>query len=817
MSSARMHHLCKPLHHMCKPSLYNHPTFIPEIGPVFGTTGFAHSILFNPKCHTMQKFFTLLFLLLLSVPFCTAQIHVDKSATGANTGASWDDAFTDLQDALAIAEAGDTILVAQGIYTPGVDSTATFWIEEDLVLKGGYSSGGMFNDPATYETILTGDLNGDDLENDFVTNSADNAATVVKFGVSITNATLLQGFTIRNGRSDGAIFEDQYGGGVFSRGAPVIRNCRFMQNYASEWGGAFFQAALVGPVLRIENCVFEHNQGKEGGAIHLDFAEFEVDSTEFRNNASQARGGAIFASNFQTGTFHACHFLENTSSTSGGALWGGNTTGIDSISIEINDCTFQNNSAQDEGGGCYIRLYLGGDQFTAQNCLFSNNESGVGGGIRLASAVYTNGSFLIDSCQFIQNQALSGEGGGLFSLLSGGPEITLTHSEFIENAAEFGGGGATIYGSNPGGIKMATISDCLFQSNSAMNFGGLTAGALPGIGGEFLISNCQFLSNQAEVFAGGMDLYSQSPGKTTVENCHFEGNTAGEIGGGIGVATDRPGDWDAVVRNCTLKNNSSPFGAAIGADPFLNTGPLITLEASIRFENCLLTGNQGDYTVAARNTGNLLLLNCTVADNQAIGIGQDSNSVVTLQNTILHNAFAEYGELSDQQATLPSQGGNLIDDATLDAFLDPVLDQSNIADPGFKPGTYEPDEGSPLINAGVNEGVTAMYDLAGNMRMQGFVDIGAYESGYNTATRDLTVWESLMLSPNPAIGEISVSLPEGISGPASVEILDAKGQPVHLQQFLPGSRLHVGDLPAGLYTLKMMAENRVFLGKFVKQ
>ncbi|MHC4098260.1 MAG: right-handed parallel beta-helix repeat-containing protein, partial [Planctomycetota bacterium] len=45
-------------------------------------------------------------------------LYVDDNASGKNNGSSWDDAFNDLQKALAVAYTGSEIRVAQGIYTP---------------------------------------------------------------------------------------------------------------------------------------------------------------------------------------------------------------------------------------------------------------------------------------------------------------------------------------------------------------------------------------------------------------------------------------------------------------------------------------------------------------------------------------------------------------------------------------------------------------------------------------------------------------------------------------------------------------------------
>ena len=90
-----------------------------------------------------------MFVLFLLVSLCTAAtgavIYVDDDVAGANSGASWEDAFTDLQDALAFAQEGDEIRVAQGIYTPSqdpLDREATFQLKDGVSIIGGYAGGG---------------------------------------------------------------------------------------------------------------------------------------------------------------------------------------------------------------------------------------------------------------------------------------------------------------------------------------------------------------------------------------------------------------------------------------------------------------------------------------------------------------------------------------------------------------------------------------------------------------------------------------------------------------------------------------------------
>ena len=111
----------------------------------------------------------------------TDVIYVDSSATtGSNNGTSWANAFTDLQDALAVVRAGcvDTVKVAQGTYYPSdstdlldrctgnvistiaPDRTISFDIPDSAVVLGGYGHGAdsVMRDWECNKTILCGDI-----------------------------------------------------------------------------------------------------------------------------------------------------------------------------------------------------------------------------------------------------------------------------------------------------------------------------------------------------------------------------------------------------------------------------------------------------------------------------------------------------------------------------------------------------------------------------------------------------------------------------------------------------------------------------------
>ncbi len=185
---------------------------------------------------------TLLMIALLHLSTASAQtvIYVDADAAGpTHDGSTWCFAYTELHEALVVATPGTTIRVAEGTYTPDADSLpdprdARFSMINGVRLEGGYAGCGAADpeerDIATYETILSGDLNGDDDPGDFPAGPSfdDNSYHVVTS--SRTDATaVLNGFTVRGGKAGG-----WGGGGMYNTflGSPTVMNCTFSRNSA---------------------------------------------------------------------------------------------------------------------------------------------------------------------------------------------------------------------------------------------------------------------------------------------------------------------------------------------------------------------------------------------------------------------------------------------------------------------------------------------------------------------------------------------------------------------------------------------------------
>ena len=104
-------------------------------------------------------------------------IYVNQQATGIDNGNSWTDAYSDLQSALAAAQANDQIWVAAGTYKPGTLDTDTFNIITGVKLLGGFNGTETTAEERNWAenpTILSGDLDNSNSAN------AGDSHTIVK-------------------------------------------------------------------------------------------------------------------------------------------------------------------------------------------------------------------------------------------------------------------------------------------------------------------------------------------------------------------------------------------------------------------------------------------------------------------------------------------------------------------------------------------------------------------------------------------------------------------------------------------------------------
>lgn len=742
--------------------------------------------------------------------------YVDKDATGANNGTSWQDAYTNLQDALAAAQQDDHIWVAEGTYLPGQSDTSTFLIEKDIQLYGGFAgteTNLLQRDWAAHPTILSGDVNGDDVVNSFTANRSDNVNNILQITAAVTNAMVLDGFTVQGGHADenspGAP-DVKLGGGLWSVGSPTLRNCTFRQNYANDGGaGAFFYETQA--AVSVQNCIFDANKVKEsiffGGALVV-----------YVSSGVQQVKDCVFQNNF-TGSL-----------------------AIAAANAEISNCQFLNNKNYGEGAGLLANIQTDSGFVWVKDCQFAGNVSGqLGAGI-LGYCVSPNNHLMVTDCTFEGNRVNGlSIGGGMAAIASSeNDNIEILRCAFKGNVADEGGGllvQATFLGQPaPGATDLnVTIEACIFEENQApdMNPNIITGGGgicflnIPGSENiNMNIDSCQFIRNTSDDFGGGLTIYDETGDASySVSNSLFSQNTALDAGG-ITFITYGAAAAKLNLTSSILENND---GGLAGGLRIWNERPWNSpVKDSIFIETCLVAENAGVSTaggISVNATAEVFLFESTVAGNDNTGLYLGGGAVAQLRNTILHNPGSLNVETVGNEATANSNGGVLSGDASADAFLG-ASDLSG-TDPQFLgSGTYpyQLSSSSPAIDAAVPFAGAPALDLAGNARVQGAkMDIGAYESPFFSDIKTRLDGQSkLSVSPNPVANEARVLLENDWHGELHLQVVNAQGPVVFERTNMKDAKewnsvFDFAGLVAGNYHLLVRNGERLAVGSFVKQ
>ena len=343
-------------------------------------------------------------------------IFVNQAATGANDGTSWADAFTDLQAGIAAATPSNEVWVALGTYKPTstTDRTISFVLKNGVGIYGGFDGTETLRtqrDPVANVTILSGDIG-------VIGNVSDNSYHVVLVPNTVTLSGVLDGFTITEGRADGALVDnnDRGGGMWVNGGSPTLANLNLNNNFASFEGGGM-RVFAGSPSL--DHVSFNGNVVGVGGA-----------------------GGGLKSGAGSAVTCRNCVFRNNV--LSGAILGAGGVEAANGLSL-INCEIAQNNPSG-------IRLIA--DSNGIQNCTIANN---VAYGLELTGS-NSNG---------MTNSIVWGNGtGGIFN--SGSSSITISYSDLQEGA--IGTGNISLnpaFVAPPGNLRLGPGSPAVDAANNA--------------------------------------------------------------------------------------------------------------------------------------------------------------------------------------------------------------------------------------------------------------------------------------------------------------------------------------------------------------
>lgn len=407
---------------------------------------------------------------------------------------------------------------------------------------------------------------------------------------------------------------------------------------------------------------------------------------------------------------------------------GGAIRGEHRASVVVDNVTFLRNVANSGGGAIYSpwenNLEVTNSTFRSNKATANNDERGAG-----AIAFVSPGIFTIRNSSFIGNEGING---GAVNSLNG--KLTISGSRFINNntlAGRFDTGGPNDFLRGFGGALYTDRASSTSESSGYID-----------------ITDTIFEGNQGRAEGGAAYLYTAGNDKVTIRRTLFKDNSVRDLPGG------NDGNGGAVV----LMSNEVNRGLVIDRTSFINNsatnqgGGLWMMNAPTTITNSTFSGNRADGTVgepfgklggAMALRGDATIVNSTIAYNFAGWVGGgilagDDDRIVT-KNTIFYRNTANNGGNGEawgyiQQHTnrqLSDEGGNFQFD---ERGNDRATENVRVADVRLAALATNGHpyllshallEGSPVINAGINEGAPDI-DQSGTQR-DDRIDAGAEE------------------------------------------------------------------------------------------
>ena len=414
-----------------------------------------------------------------------------------------DDTAT-IQDAIAAVREGGQVVVRPGVYGENID-----FIGKDVTVT---------SEQGAAVTTIEGDQ----------------TRSVVSFQSGEDSNSILEGFTITNGRANegGGIycadsspsisantitgnFADVSGGGIYCRdSSPLISSNTISANYTNGGGGGIYTNSDAPTISG--NTILDNTSLFSGGGIYSSGAAAHISDNTISGNSASYRGGGIFCGKFAI-------IEDNTISMNSAAQFGGgiSCSGADSPSIMNNIITA---NQANSGGGIDCRFQS--TPTISKNLISGNMAVTYGGGIccdydSVAEIMYN----LVRD-----NQAQSG--GGIGCLRES--RMALTSNLITGNIADHGGGVNCYSGS--GNSVIVQISTSTLEGNSASVRGGgiCCTGSIMSITDTILWDNGA--AEGPEVWLGD----SQDPSTLTVSYSDLRGGQAS-----VHVSTSSTLDWGA--------------------------------------------------------------------------------------------------------------------------------------------------------------------------------------------------------------------------------------------------------------------------------
>lgn len=260
------------------------------------------------------------------IPSSAAVILAVTSIAGAATLSVPAD-FPTIQSAIQAARPGDTVLVADGVYTGLGNKDLNFGGKAITVKSANGPENCIINCQATPQNPFRG----------------------VQFVNGETAASVLDGFTITNGATLPGAISDMFNGAaiILTGSSPTIRNCIMTNNHAGCWGGA---VCCTNSSPTIINCTISNNfSDDDGGGLFIwSNSHPTIVNTVITDNSTTVVGGGVAFFGGANASLIGCTIAGNSANFAGG-IWANGAT--------LTSCIVWGNGSDPMGGPSAIVNY----------------------------------------------------------------------------------------------------------------------------------------------------------------------------------------------------------------------------------------------------------------------------------------------------------------------------------------------------------------------------------------------------------------------------------------------------------------------------
>jgi len=406
--------------------------------------------------------------------------------------------FDRVQEAIAAAASGDTIVVLAGTYPEHLT-----WSAKSLQLLGAGAATTIVDAGGTGRCLLMQGV-PDTARIEGFTFTGGNAAGGGGLRLEGSSATLTGNAISGN--------TGYHGGGLYiTGGAPTLDSNTIENNtaantpYASFGGGV--HATSSSPTLTW-NIIRGNSSPSYGGGLYFNACSVAANNNRVESNSSADTGGGIYC-NGTSGELTDNFVKSNTASRYGGGIYL-LTSSLELTENVISDNLVDSTTGYHGGGGVAV---TGDTASRLTDNTISGNWAPSGGGLHLSGS-----SPVMIGNDIEGNKALAGAGGGMF--LNSSP-ASVTGGTISSNTASQVGGGLAMDSSSPT-LTGVTISG----NNAAFQGGGLRAwNSFPTLKANQITGN-----TTTNGPGGGLSFISSSP--TVTDANEISGNTA-PAGGGV--------------------------------------------------------------------------------------------------------------------------------------------------------------------------------------------------------------------------------------------------------------------------------------------